>query len=156
MKSVFWILPSIAGCLIVGCNAPSEPAVSDGEPKTLSERVESALGDVSSAAQRHVEEQAEKLLAALDRQVETLRDQAAESAEESARKAFDTVRMELEEKRDEVRDKLAALRDDTGGAREELRRDLSGALAELRDLVENAAESVEHAVNSRNTSSSEL
>lgn len=115
----------------------------DANAKTLSERVESLLNDVSTAAQDELDRQTERVLAALNERLDSLAERAAESAENASRETIEAMRMELEKKRDEIREKLAALRDDTGGARTELRRELADALNELRELIDTSIKAIE-------------
>ena len=144
MRVIHWCLLGMAAYLIAGCGAPTpESSSGDADPQTLSERLESTLNDVKSAAHQRVEEQADNVLAELDRRLDELSKEAANAAEAAARDSIESMRMELEEKRDAVQDKLAALRDDSGEARAGLQRDILDALADLRSVIEETAHLVE-------------
>lgn len=139
MKGVRPILAGVAAFLAAGCGAPShEGGKGNAELPTLSERVESALGAVKTAARSSAEEQAEIVLAELARRLDKMGDEAGKAAGEAGRKQVESARMELEELQVVVREKLAALRDDTGNARANLERDVQDALTDLRAVVEEA------------------
>lgn len=137
------LLAIIAALSIAACEAPdSEPDTPKITAEDIARETREAADAIAGFArdrQREVEQQARERLAALEVDIERLREQAGAAGAET-RARLDAEIRRLESQWERSRQRLAELEEKSGPAWDELRAGLDEAMADLSDAYHRAKE----------------